>query len=106
SRKDPYTQFEVQNDARKILEDYPDLRASVNDVSQFQGGSRPQIFQVNLSGPDLAKLSGYADKLMAELKRRGGLADIDSTLSLRKPEVQVAIDRERASDFGIPVGTI
>ncbi len=106
ARKGPYTQFEVQNDARKILEDYPDLRASVNDVSQFQGGSRPQIFQVNLSGPDLARLSGYADRLMAELRAQGGIADIDSTLSLRKPEIQVAIDRERASDFGIPVGTI
>ena len=101
-----YTQFDVQNDARKILEDYPDLRCSVNDVSQFQGGSRSQTFQVNLSGPDLAKLSEYADRLVAELKKEGGIADLDTTLSLRKPEVQVAIDRERASDFGIPVGTI
>jgi HAE1 family hydrophobic/amphiphilic exporter-1 len=31
---------------------------------------------------------------------------VDSTLSLRKPEVQVAIDRERASDLGIPIQTI
>ena len=105
-RKTPYTQFEVQNEARKILTDYPDLRASVNDVSQFQGGARPQIFQVNLAGPDLTRLAGYADQLASELKKAGGIADIDTTLSLRKPEVQVSIDRERASDFGIPVGTI
>jgi hydrophobic/amphiphilic exporter-1 (mainly G- bacteria), HAE1 family len=105
-RKTPYTQFEVQNQVRKILQDYPDLRTSVNDVSQFQGGSRSQTFQVNLSGPDLAKLSGYADTLVAELRKAGGIADLDTTLSLRKPEVQVSIDRERASDFGIPVGTI
>ena len=105
-RKEPYTQFAVQNEARRLLEDYPDLRASVNDVSQFQGGARPQIFQVNLAGPDLARLSEYADRLAAELKKAGGIADIDTTLSLRKPEVQVSIDRERASDFGIPVGTI
>ena len=105
-RKENYTQFDVQNDARKILEDYPDLRCSVNDVSQFQGGSRSQTFQVNLSGPDLSRLSGYADRLVAGLKKRGGIADLDTTLSLRKPEVQVAIDRERASDFGIPIGTI
>ena len=105
-RKEKYTQFDVQNEARKILEDYPDLRCSVNDVSQFQGGSRSQTFQVNLSGPDLAKLSGYADRLVAELKKAGGIADLDTTLSLRKPEIQVAIDRERASDFGIQIGTI
>ena len=35
-----------------------------------------------------------------------GLADVDTTLSLRKPEVQVTIDRERASDLGIPVQTV
>ena len=105
-RRTKYTQFDVQNDARKLLEDYPDLRSSVNDVSQFQGGNRSQTFQVNLSGPDLAKLSEYADRLVLELRKAGGIADLDTTLSLRKPEIQVAIDRERASDFGIPVGTI
>ena len=105
-RKVPYTQFEVQADAREILEDYPDLRASVNDVSAFQGGNRPQTFQVNLGGPDLARLAEYADRLVAGLKKEGGIADLDTTLSLRKPEIQVAVDRERASDLGIPVGTI
>ncbi len=105
-RKTKYTQFEIQNEARKILEEYPDLRTSVNDVSQFQGGSRSQTFQINLSGPELSKLSEYADQLIAGLRKKGGIADLDTTLSLRKPEVQVSIDRERASDFGIPVGTI
>jgi HAE1 family hydrophobic/amphiphilic exporter-1 len=31
------------------------------------------------------------------------LVDIDSTLSMRKPELQVEIDRERAMDLAIPV---
>ena len=34
------------------------------------------------------------------------MVDLDTTLSLRKPEVQVIVDREAASDLGIPVGTI
>ena len=34
------------------------------------------------------------------------MTDLDTTLSLRKPELQVAIDRDRASDLGIPVSTI
>jgi HAE1 family hydrophobic/amphiphilic exporter-1 len=100
------TQFAVQNEARRFLEDYPDLRVSVNDVSPFQGGRRPQTFQVNLAGPDLGQLSKYAGQLIAELKKEPGLVDLDTTLSLRKPEVQVVIDREAASDLGIPVGTI
>ena len=101
-----FTQFDVQQKARDLMVNYPDLRVSVNDVSAFQGGNRPQIFQVNLSGPDLAKLEVYANGLMDGLRKAGGLTDLDTTLSLRKPEVQVAVDREAASDLGIPVGTV
>lgn len=101
-----YSQFDVQQKAREILKDYPDLRASVNDVSAFQGGRRPQTFQINLAGPSLEKLAEYSDSLVLELKRKGGLVDLDTTLSLRKPEVQVIIDREAASDLGVPIATV
>jgi HAE1 family hydrophobic/amphiphilic exporter-1 len=105
--KREYSQFAVQQQARDILKtDYPDLRASVNDVSSFQGGRRPQTFQVNMAGPDLKKLAEYANQLKSELDKRGGIKDLDTSLSLNKPEVQVSIDREAASDLGIPVGTI
>ncbi|APW60795.1 efflux RND transporter permease subunit [Paludisphaera borealis] len=101
-----YTQFAVQQEARDFLVDYPDLRVSVNDVSAFQGGRRAQTFQVNLAGPDLEKLAGYAEQFIGELKKEGNLVDLDTTLSLRKPEVQVLVDREAASDLGVPVGTV
>ena len=52
------------------------------------------------------KLSQYADTVKARLGQISGLADVDSTISMRKPEVQVAIDRDRASDLGIAVQTI
>ena len=101
-----YTQFAVQDEARVMMRDYPDLRVSVNDVSAFQGGRRPQTFQINLAGPDLEKLAAYSSLLTDRLRARGGLADLDTTLSLRKPEVQVAVDREAASDLGIPLFSI
>jgi len=101
-----YSQFYVQSEARKLLEDYPDLRGSVNDVSPFQGGGRAQIFQVELQGQNLDKLAGYSDELMSRLRKKGGLSDLDTTLALRKPELQVIVDRERASDLGISLGTV
>ena len=104
--KPSFDQFEVQQQARQFLLDYPDLRVSVNDVSPFQGGRRPQTFQVSLAGPELNQLSTYAGQLIDELKKEPGLVDLDTTVSLRKPEVQVVIDREAASDLGVPVGTI
>ena len=101
-----YTQFAIQQEARLFLTDYPDLRVSVNDVSAFQGGSRPQTFQINLAGPDLGELGKISETLLAKLKERPGLMDLDTTLSLRKPEVRVEVDREKASDLGIQVQTV
>jgi HAE1 family hydrophobic/amphiphilic exporter-1 len=101
-----YSQFEVQAKARELMLDYPDLRVSVNDVSAFQGGRRPQTFQVNLHGPELDKLAEYSDRLKEGLKQAGGIADLDTTLALRKPEVQVHIDREAASDLDVPIVSI
>ncbi|HEY1603354.1 MAG TPA: efflux RND transporter permease subunit [Pirellulales bacterium] len=101
-----YTQFAIQKEARQILTDYPDLRASVNDVSPFQGGGRAQIFQVEMHGPELEKLAELSDDLMERMKNAGGMTDVDTTLALRKPELQVVVDREAASDLGISVGMI
>ncbi len=102
-----FSQFEVMRRAREILVEYPDLRCAVSDVSAIQqSGQDSRIFQISLLGPDLEKLEQYSSAIKSRLQKVPGLVDIDSTLSLRKPEVQVDIDRERASDFGIPVQTI
>jgi HAE1 family hydrophobic/amphiphilic exporter-1 len=102
-----YTQFDMMQRARNLLAEYPDLRCAVSDVQAIGGtGQDARIFQLNLLGPDLGKLEEYSNALKARLRQIPGLVDVDSTLSLRKPEVQVAIDRERASDLGIPVQTI
>lgn len=100
------SQFAVQDKAREMLVNYPDLRVSVNDVSPFQGGRRAQIFQMNLAGPDLDRLAEYAELLKDRLEKTGGLTDLDTTLSLSKPEVQVKIDREASADLGLPISTI
>ena len=103
-----YTQFEVMKRARAILREYPELRTTVSDVSAIGGGPNgdSRTFQVSISGPDLDKLSDYAHTFKTRLREVPGLVDVDSTLSMRKPEVQVAIDRDRASDLGVPVQTI
>ncbi|MGH8566912.1 MAG: efflux RND transporter permease subunit, partial [Gammaproteobacteria bacterium] len=102
-----YTQFEVMQRARDLIKDYPDLRCAVSDVSAIQvSGQDTRTFQLSLLGPDLDQLAPYADALQQRLSQVPGLVDVDSTLSLRKPELQVSIDRERASDLGIPIQVI
>jgi HAE1 family hydrophobic/amphiphilic exporter-1 len=102
-----YSQFQVMARAREILKDYPDLRLAVSDVSAIQmNGQDSRIYALQLKGPELDRLVEYSETLKQRLRQIPGLVDVDSTLTLRKPEVQVDIDREQASDLGIPVQTI
>jgi HAE1 family hydrophobic/amphiphilic exporter-1 len=103
-RQRPYTQFDVMNEARAILADYPDLRAAVQDVSAFQAtGFRQVMVDLNLRGPDMERLQEYSGKITAWMKLQPGYVDVDTSLSLRKPELRVRPDRERLSDLGVSI---
>lgn len=103
-----YSQFDVMQRAREILLDYPELRTTVSDVSAIGGGPEgdSRTFQVSVSGPDLNRLAEFSEEFKTRLRQVPGLVDVDTNMSLRKPEVQVSIDRDRASDLNIPVQTI
>jgi hydrophobic/amphiphilic exporter-1 (mainly G- bacteria), HAE1 family len=102
-----FTQFDVQDDARRIMSEYPDLRVAVQDVAIFSAsGFRQSMIDLSLRGPDLDKLQNYSEQIVKWMKTQKGYVDVDTTLSLRKPELRVYIDRERASDLGIPIQVI
>ena len=102
-----YSQLDVMTDARKIFRDYPDLRVSIQGVNIFAGGGvRTSDLEFNLRGPSLERLQGYADKIMAGMRKAPGFVDVDTTLAVRKPELRAVIDRQKASEFGIQIEDI
>ena len=108
-----YTQFDVQRDARQtmkqLMEEHRELFRSVavQDSSIFGGaGIRQAMIDLNLRGPDLDKLKTYSEQVSDWMRSQPYFLDVDTSLTLRKPELRVNIDRERASDLGIPVQTI
>ncbi len=102
-----YSQFDVMLDARKVMSEYVDLRVAVQIVAAFQSAGFRQVdVDLNLVGPDLNKLQEYAAKIVAWMETRGHYVDVDTSLSLSKPELRVRIDRERASDLGVSVQTV
>lgn len=102
-----YSQFDIMADARALMADYPDLRVAVQEVQAFQStGFRQVDIDLNLVGPDLNRLQAYADQIADWMRQQGTYVDVDTSSSLRKPELRVVIDRERASDLGIPVQTL
>lgn len=102
-----WSQFQAMGMARKVLEQFPDIRASVQLISNISsGGGRNSDLQFNLLGPDLEQLSAFASTIITQMRARPGFADVDSTLANRKPELRVEIDREKASEFGLQVEDI
>jgi HAE1 family hydrophobic/amphiphilic exporter-1 len=102
-----FSQFDVMREARELVARYSDVRSAVQDVSAITAtGFRQVDLDLNIRGPDLDKLQEIAHQTTAWLREQGKYVDVDTSLSLRKPELRVHIDRERASDLNIPIETV
>jgi len=80
---------------------------SMSEVPWLSGGGFfGADVELGLRGPDLAQLRLYSEVILKEMQASGMFRDIKSSFEPGKPEVQVLINRKRASDLGISVRTI
>src|SRR5499426_3927076 len=88
-----YTQQDVMTEVRRRLQKYAPMRAGVRNAQSFNFGAGGR-FDIDfvLRGPELEKLSEYAETLGKQAGKLGGIVDIDTTLKLNKPELRVKID--------------
>lgn len=102
-----YSQFDMMRRAREMMTRYPDIRTAVQDVGAISASGFKQVdVDLNIRGTDLEELRKISEKVTAWMKTRGTYVDVDTSLSLRKPEIRVHIDRDRASNLDVPVETI
>jgi hydrophobic/amphiphilic exporter-1 (mainly G- bacteria), HAE1 family len=109
SKAGEFTQSAIMDRARKMLAtdaELVDLRTSVQLPAAIASGSANADIEFTLVGPDLARLGEYSSQMIETLRRTPGLADVDTTTLLRKPELRVNIDRDRAMDQRISIQTI
>ena len=66
---------------------------------------KPVSFVLQTSAP-YSELEKAVNQLMAAARNNPGLTNLDSDLRLNKPELKVAIDRDKAADLGIDVEVI
>ncbi|HEX5801879.1 MAG TPA: efflux RND transporter permease subunit [Azospira sp.] len=66
---------------------------------------RPVNFVVvtSASYPELQEITG---KILAEVAKNPGITNVDTDLKLNKPELAVALNRDKASDTGVQVETV
>lgn len=96
------SQQAIMQAVRQMFKTYPDLRISVQQINLISGGGFKQTpFNLVLRGPDLQALDGYAQLLIKRFTAIPGFADVDTGQAQRRPEVEVRIDRQKASDLGI-----
>jgi len=101
------SQTDIMKQARAIMADYPDLRSSVQQVNLLvSGGQRFSDIEFDLSGPSLAKLDALSKAITTQLRATPGFVDVDTTLSVRQPELRVEIQRDKAALWGINVRDI
>lgn len=100
-------QDDLMKQTREIIKDYPGLRPSVQYVSTVADGAQKRTkFNTVIQGPDIKKLEQYSKHFIRELAKVKGFVDLDTAQPDVSPEVQVNINRDRASDLGINVQSI
>jgi HAE1 family hydrophobic/amphiphilic exporter-1 len=102
-----YTQQDVMQEVRRRLQKFAPMRAGVRNSNSFNFGAGGR-FDIDfvLRGPEIEKLSEYAEELGKRAANLGGIVDIDTSLKLNKPELRVRIDRERAADLGVDTSDV
>jgi HAE1 family hydrophobic/amphiphilic exporter-1 len=93
---------EVLAAARAKVEQVPGLTFGLTEAGAF--GQKP--IQISVRGPEIDELDRLSRDLVSRMRAIPGTADIENSLEKSKPELRVNVDRQRASDLGIPVATI
>jgi HAE1 family hydrophobic/amphiphilic exporter-1 len=100
------SQEDLKKEVRQKLRQIPGMKVSAEDISVIGGGQRQVPIQYAITGPDLDALEKYARQITEEFSRLPGIVDVDTSLEVGKPEIQVYIDRDRAADLGVDVAGV
>ena len=90
---------ELRTDIRDALPEIPGVRLAFREEAE-EGGSTT-FFAVKLFGQDTAILYDLADEAARRLEMMEGIADVSRPRTAGRREIQVVIDRDRASDLGL-----
>ena len=93
---------QVLGDARRVIQEVPGMTYGLFEAGPF--GQKP--IQISVRGAEVDELDRISRVLMQEMGRMKGVADVETSLEKAKPELRVRVDRERASDLGVPAGVI
>ena len=96
---------DIASALRKELGSLPGVRATAILPGALRGGFGSPV-QAVIGGPDYESLAKWSDQLVALAEKNPGLTGVESNYRPRKPQIKVAIDRDRAADLGVSLQTV
>ena len=97
--------MEIAEDLRGYMHDIAGCEITVT-ASQQMGMSSSADINVELSGEDYGTLALLADELAAQIAQLPDAVDVKSSVSERVPQVEVTINRQAASQYGLTAAQI
>src|SRR5690606_15472270 len=99
----------AQDVARAVMAEaqrLPGVRVSTGQPGSLgrRGFGRP--VQAVIGGPDYEQLAEWSAKLLVLARSKPGLRTGATTYKARKPQIRVAVDRDRAADLGVSLQTV
>ncbi len=94
---------EIIQELRPKLATVPGIQAFLQNVPPIRIGGvlTKSQYQFTLQSPDTDLLYRYAPLLEARLRQLPGLQDVTSDLQIKNPQVNVEINRDKASALGV-----
>jgi len=101
------SQAELMALFRKNLNQIPDIKATIQDLS-LSGFSAQRGYPIEFSvrGPDWEKLAECSEKIRREMEKSSLMTDVDTDYLVAIPEIRIIPDRQKADVRGVSVDTI
>lgn len=96
----------VRNQIRKIPGVLKVDIQTGNPIGRMITGMGGKAIQVEIIGHDLAKTYALAEKIKGLMEKIPGVVDASVSKEINRPELRIAIDREKAGGLGINMNTI
>jgi hydrophobe/amphiphile efflux-1 (HAE1) family protein len=95
------SQMQVVDEVRGRFFTIPGIFAFPINPSPFSSTFGAQPVSLVLQGPDVKLLAKYSAEIVKRAQAVPGVVNLQTDLRLNKPQLEVQIDRDRASDLGV-----
>ncbi|MEY3870918.1 MAG: hypothetical protein RLZZ338_4812 [Cyanobacteriota bacterium] len=104
----PLSADQIVQKLRPKLTTVPGIRAFIQNPPSIRiGGQQSKaLYQFTLQSPNQQELYQYATLLETKLREMSQLQDVNSDLQIKNPQVNIEINREQASAFGLTANQI